>query len=93
MHCRPGDVQGALKMIGEKVKRLRVMDIQFQDKQPELSERLQNVMEEATVKDAVEANFEVLDFDNVMTDGSNPGEGMDDDGTNVRATQGIDQEA
>lgn len=53
----PGTVQASLKMLGAKIKRIKAFDIQFETKQPELSERLQ-----ATVA-AAEAHPEIEDAD------------------------------
>jgi len=53
----PGTVQASLKLLGAKIKRIKAFDIQFESKQPELSERLQ-----ATVA-AAEAHPEIEDAD------------------------------
>lgn len=61
----PGDVRTALKQIGDRVKRLRVIDIQLADNQPELANKIQEVAHKASLDEGIEdAEFEELDFDN-----------------------------
>lgn len=50
----PSTVQEALRTIGNKVARIRALDIQFQDKQPELSQRLQDAVTAAQVHPDIE---------------------------------------
>jgi len=60
----PGDIESALQAIGEKVKRLRVLDVQFHDKNPELAERVQDAAHRASLNQEIEeASYEELDFD------------------------------
>lgn len=58
----PGNVQDALKLIGEKVKRLRVIDVQLHDKVPDLATKVQDIAVRAS--NISDADFEELDFDN-----------------------------
>ena len=61
----PGDLQGALKMLGEKVKSLRILDVQFADNNPEAADKVQEVAHKASLNDNLEdADYEDLDFDN-----------------------------
>lgn len=61
----PDSVQGALKMLGEKVKRLRILDVQFADKHEDTVSKVQEVAHAASLhKNIEEADYEELDFDN-----------------------------
>lgn len=61
----PQDIESALLAIGDKVKRLRVMDIQFHEKAPELASRVQDAAHRASLNENIEeASYEELDFDN-----------------------------
>jgi transposase-like protein len=61
----PQDVQAAVKQIGERVKRLQILDIQFHDRNPEVAEKLQEVAVKASLDERItDADFEELDFDN-----------------------------
>jgi len=64
----PDDVQGALKMLGAKIKRLRVLDVQFDRTNPEAASKVQDVAHAAELnKHVEEADYEdlkPLDFDN-----------------------------
>jgi hypothetical protein len=61
----PQDIESALRAIGDKVKRLRVMDVQFHDKAPEVAAKVQDAAHRASLnKDIEEASYEELDFDN-----------------------------
>lgn len=63
----PADLNQALAQIASKVKRLRIMDLQFENKQPEsLTEKLQDEAIKAAIKETpepepIEADFEVID--------------------------------
>ena len=70
----PGTVQESLKLLGAKLKRIRILDLQFDSKQPELTERLQDVTAEAALHPDVEdADFEEI----TMDDFDNPTENVD----------------
>jgi len=61
----PGDMQAALKQIGERVQRLRILDVQFAEHQPEIAQKVQEVAHKASLnEDIVDADYEELDFDN-----------------------------
>lgn len=64
----PGTVQESLRLLGNKVKRLRMLDVQFEDKQPDLTERIQAQVAAAEAHpDVDEADYEEIrleDFDN-----------------------------
>ena len=61
----PSTVQGALKMLGKKVKRLQFIDVQFADKHEDTVSKVQEVAQKAELhKDIEDADFEDLDFDN-----------------------------
>lgn len=61
----PQDMQTALRMISERVKRLRIIDVQLADNNPELVSQLQDVAHRASLNDNIEeADYEELDFDN-----------------------------
>lgn len=61
----PGDVQAAIRQIGERVKRLQILDIQFADKNPEVTTKLQDIAARASLDERIEdADFQELDFDN-----------------------------
>ena len=68
----PGTVQGALKQLGQRLKRLRILDVQFDSKQPELTEKLQDAVAAAEAHPEIdEADYEEIkldDFDNPMGD-------------------------
>lgn len=63
----PADVNQAIAQIASKVKRLRLLDVQFEDKQPEsLTEKLQDeairqAINETPDQEPVEADFTVID--------------------------------
>lgn len=61
----PGDVQGAIKRIGQQVKRLRILDVQFESKAPDTAQKVQDMALKADVdfENAEEAEFEI-DLDN-----------------------------
>lgn len=62
---RPGDVAEAIKQIGDRVKRLQILDIQFADRNPDVANKLQDVAAKASLDERLEdAEFEELDFDN-----------------------------
>lgn len=72
----PGDMQEALKQIGQRVKRLRVLDVQFADHHPELASQVQDAAHKASLnEDIEEADYEELDFDNPVS----AGDGMQPD--------------
>lgn len=61
----PSDVQGALRMLGKKVKRLKFIDVQFADKHEDTVSKVQEVAQKAELhRDIEDADFEDLDFDN-----------------------------
>lgn len=62
----PDNIQDALKVIGEKVARFRMIDVQFRDKQPELATKLADVQAAMREDDQIEdADYVDLDaFDN-----------------------------
>lgn len=64
----PGTIQASLQLLSAKIKRIKVLDIQFESKQPELSERLQATVAAAELHPEVdEADYEEIslsDFDN-----------------------------
>jgi len=61
----PTNVQDALAMLGKKVKRLRMIDVQFAGKHEETVSKCQDVAQKAELhKDIEDADFEDLDFDN-----------------------------
>ena len=61
----PQDVDEALKQIGDRVRRLRILDVQFDDKHPEVVDRVQEVAHRASLNEQAEdADYEELDFDN-----------------------------
>lgn len=61
----PEDVQGALRMLGTKIKRLRVLDVQFDRNNEEVASKVQEVAHKASLNEHVEeADYEDLDFDN-----------------------------
>jgi hypothetical protein len=61
----PQDVESAIAAIGDRVKRLRILDVQFEDKNPELANKVQEVAHAASLQDdAEDASFEEVDFDN-----------------------------
>jgi hypothetical protein len=63
----PQDIESALLAIGDKVKRLRIMDVQFQDKAPELAAKVQDAAHRASLNEQIdEAVYEELDFDNPL---------------------------
>lgn len=68
----PGTVQESLRQLGQRIKRLRVLDVQFDAKQPELTQKLQDTVAAAEVHpDCEEADYEEIkldDFDNPMGD-------------------------
>jgi len=74
----PGTVQESLRLLGAKLKRIRVLDVQFDSKQPELSERLQNTVTEAALHPEVEnADYEEISKPITMDDFDNTGENVD----------------
>ena len=61
----PQDIQGALKLLGTKIKRIRMLDVQFNSKHEETASKVQEVAHKAELHPEVEdADFEDLDFDN-----------------------------
>ena len=62
----PGDVDAALKQIGQRIKRLRILDVQFEDKHPEVASKAQDIAQATELqKDAQDADYEEIDpFDN-----------------------------
>lgn len=61
----PQDVAAAVKQIGDRVKRLQVLDIQFADRNPEVADKVQEVAHKVSLDERIEdAEFEDLDFDN-----------------------------
>lgn len=61
----PEDVQSALRMLGQKVKRLRVLDVQFDRNNEDIASKVQDVALAASLNAHVEeADYEDLDFDN-----------------------------
>jgi hypothetical protein len=64
----PSTVQESLQLLGRKIKRLRMLDVQFDDKQPDLSQRIQDQVAAAEAHpDVDEADYEEIklsDFDN-----------------------------
>lgn len=61
----PSDMQGSLRMLGKKIKNIRMLDIQFADKNEDTVSRVQEVAHKAELHpDVEEADFEDLDFDN-----------------------------
>lgn len=61
----PQDIQGALKVLGPKIKRIRMLDVQFNTTHEETANRVQEVALKAELsKDIDEADYEDLDFDN-----------------------------
>ena len=66
----PSSVQESLRLLGAKIKRIKVLDVQFESKQPELTERLQDTVAAAEAHpDIEEADYEEIQFD----DFDNPG--------------------
>jgi hypothetical protein len=63
----PADVNQAISQIASKVKRLRLLDVQFEDKQPEsLTDKLQDeairqAVNETPEPEPIEAEFSVID--------------------------------
>jgi hypothetical protein len=61
----PSDVKALVHGIRGRIKRLRVLDVQFEEKNKDLSQRVQDKLEEVeALANAQEADAEVLDFDN-----------------------------
>lgn len=61
----PNNIEDALRLISEKVKRLRVIDVQLHDKVPDLTTKVHDMATRAALERGIEdAEFEVLDFDN-----------------------------
>lgn len=64
----PQDVDGAIRAIAQRVKRLRILQVDFKEDNPELAEKLQ----QTAIKDALrdegpgeqDADYHELDFDN-----------------------------
>ena len=67
----PQDIEAALTAIGDKVKRLRVMDIQFQDKNEGLANKVQDVAHRASLnEDIEETSYEEIKLDAFDNPGS-----------------------
>lgn len=61
----PQDIRASIRMLGDKVKALRVIDVQFKDKHEDTASKVQEVAHRAALdEDIEEADFEELDFDN-----------------------------
>lgn len=61
----PEDVQGSLRLLGQKIKGLRILDVQFADKHDDVAQKVQDVAHAASLHPDIEdADFEELDFDN-----------------------------
>ena len=61
----PGDVKTLVQGIRSQVKRLTILDIQFNDKNKDLSKRVQEKLEEVeALADVQPAEYEELNFDN-----------------------------
>lgn len=61
----PENVQDALGQIKQRISRLRILDLQFENKNPETASKLQDIAAQAGLQDeAIPADFEELDFDN-----------------------------
>lgn len=61
----PGDIQALVHGIKGKLRGLSILNVRFTDENPDLSQRIQNTLEEAeAVADAKPTTGEVLDFDN-----------------------------
>ena len=66
----PSTVQDALKMLGKKIKRIRMLDVQFAGKNEDTVSKVQDVAQRAELdKDIDEADYEELDFDNPIASG------------------------
>jgi hypothetical protein len=60
----PGSVQESLRLLGRRIKRIRAFDIQFESKQPELSQKIQDTVAAAAVHPDVEdADYEEITMD------------------------------
>lgn len=61
----PGEMQESLRLLGKKIKHLRVVDIQFADKHEETVSKVQETAHAASLNEHIEeADYEDLDFDN-----------------------------
>lgn len=61
----PQDIATAIKQVGDRVKRLQILDVQFADRNPEVATKLQDIAAKASLDERIdEADYEVLDFDN-----------------------------
>ena len=61
----PSTVQGALQLLGKKIKRIKFIDVQFNSKHEDTVSRCQDVAHRAELNPNVdEADFEEIDFDN-----------------------------
>jgi hypothetical protein len=62
----PGDVQSALQALGKKIKRLRILDVQFANKHEDTVSKVQEVAHKAELhQDVEEADYaDIIDWDN-----------------------------
>ena len=61
----PSTVQDSLRLLGKKIKSLKMIDVQFADKHEDTVSKVQEVAQKAELhKDIEEADYEELDFDN-----------------------------
>ena len=64
----PGEIQASLQLLGKKITRLRVLDVQFDSKHEDTASKVQEVAHAASLNDNIEeADYEDLtqeDFDN-----------------------------
>ena len=61
----PGTIQESLRLVGAKIKRLRILDVQFDNKHEDTANKVQEVAHAASLNDNVEdADIEDIDWDN-----------------------------